>query len=235
MAHIFDVRGSGGEFVLLGDALTLPSSFANNPAILPGSLRYNPLIGTIEMLAPGDNAVATWSSILTDANIAGSYLPITGGTLRGNLGVQGDITVTGTVKATNFDGIATSAEYGADLAERYHADAAYEPGTVLVIGGENEVTACTSPSSKVVAGIVSTRPAYPMNHAAGPDETHPMIALKGRVPCKVVGPIRKGDRLVTSRTPGHAMKAPANAPSCAVLGIALADFDGQQGVVEVKV
>jgi len=92
---------------------------------------------------------------------------------------------------------ATSAEY-ADLAERFEADAAYPPGTVVMLGGEKEITAAMDEASEEVFGVISTRPAYTMNGAAGNDETHPPIAMTGRVPVLVVGKVRKGDRLISA-------------------------------------
>jgi len=123
----------------------------------------------------------------------------------------------------------------ADLAERYAADKFYEEGTVLVIGGEREVTVTSERAATSVAGIVSKNPAFKLNAEAGTDDTHPYIALKGRVPCKVVGPVRKGDRLVSSRAIGHAEVFQMNDSPSAVLGIALETFNGGFGVIEVKV
>ena len=122
----------------------------------------------------------------------------------------------------------------ADLAERYEADAVYEVGTVLVIGGEKEVTTTEQFADTRVAGIVSKNPAYMMNSEAGSDETHPYIALKGRVPCKVVGFIEKGDLLVTSAHPGYATAA-KSVSSGAVIGKALEGNSEGFGVIEVKV
>jgi hypothetical protein len=128
---------------------------------------------------------------------------------------------------------ATQAYY-ADLAERYEADGIYDKGTVLVIGGEKEVTTTETYGDTRVAGIVSTNPAYMMNSEAGNDETHPYIALKGRVPCKVVGTINKGDLLVTSRYPGYAASATSPAVG-SVIGKALGSQSEGFGVVEVLV
>jgi hypothetical protein len=130
---------------------------------------------------------------------------------------------------------ATSAYY-ADLAERYEADAVYEPGTVVIIGGEKEVTVTTVYADHRVAGVISTNPAYRMNSDAGSDETHPYIALRGRVPCKVIGPVVKGALLVTSSTPGHAESWPGQAPVGTIIGKALenATFEGS-GVIEILV
>jgi hypothetical protein len=92
---------------------------------------------------------------------------------------------------------ATSAEY-ADLAERFEADAAYPPGTVVMLGGEKEITIAIDDLSEDVFGVVSTKAAYTMNGAAGSDDTHPPIAMTGRVPVLVTGTVRKGDRLVAA-------------------------------------
>lgn len=130
---------------------------------------------------------------------------------------------------------AASALY-ADIAERYEADAVYEPGTVLMLGGEKEVTLACYSATTAVAGIVSTKPAYMLNSEAGNDETHPYIALKGRVPCKVCGPVKKGDLLVSSGYKhGYATKKQDHDSSDAVIGKALQDFAGPFGVIEVKV
>jgi hypothetical protein len=123
----------------------------------------------------------------------------------------------------------------ADIAERYEADSQYSPGTVLVIGGIKEVTLTDKAADVNVAGIVSTNPAFKLNGAAGDDVTHPYIALKGRVPCKVVGPIKKGNLLVTSQHSGYAQAYSSGDDPLAVFATALEDFEGQTGTVEVKV
>jgi hypothetical protein len=128
---------------------------------------------------------------------------------------------------------ATSAYY-ADLAERYEADREYEPGTVLIIGGDKEVTTTTKFADTRVAGVVSTNPAYLMNKDAGNDKTHPPIALKGRVPCKVHGYIEKGDLLVTSDYAGIAVAAKSVAAG-AVIGKALQSHSQGFGIIEVLV
>jgi len=116
---------------------------------------------------------------------------------------------------------ATQAQY-ADLAEIYKSDADYEPGTVVVFGGEHEVTHCNRLLDHRVAGVVSTAPAYLMNK----DAEGIAVALRGKVPCKVEGPVRKGDLLVTNVTPGTATTltddSPAPAGYC-VIGKSLED------------
>lgn len=98
----------------------------------------------------------------------------------------------GSLTANIFNGTATTARY-ADLAEKYLADKEYEPGTVVTVGGEAEVRASVFGDRAI--GVVSTAPAYMMNSEL---EGGTYVALKGRVPCKVVGSVRKGDRLVAS-------------------------------------
>ena len=129
-----------------------------------------------------------------------------------------------------FHGTSTAARY-ADLAEKYTTDAEYEPGTVLVLGGEKETTLSTSRASINVAGIVSTNPAHLMNSTID----GVAIALSGRVPCKVIGPINKGDLLVTSSTPGYAEAYRDGDSTLAVLGRSLETLPEGPGVIEVKV
>lgn len=134
-------------------------------------------------------------------------------------------TNTGTLNVT-----AAQAKW-ADLAENYVADAQYEPGTVLEFGGDNEVTVA-SDETRRVAGVVSTDPAYLMNsHVEG--EYVVALALTGRVPCKVRGKIRKGDMLVSG---GNGYARPGLDPKMGtVIGKALENFDGIEGVIEVVV
>ena len=137
------------------------------------------------------------------------------------------------VYAHIFDGTATQARF-ADLAENYLGDAQYEPGTVLVFGGDAEVTVCSKKDDTKVAGVVTTNPAHLMNsHLKG--ENVVGVALQGRVPCKVIGEVKKGDMLVTSAVPGYAIVN--NNPTVGtVIGKAVADkTDGGRGVIEVVV
>ena len=136
----------------------------------------------------------------------------------------------GTMYANTFNGTATAAQY-ADLAERYESDKALEPGTVVCFGGDKEVMACAEASHHAVAGVVSTNPAHLMNSEAGSDETHPAIALAGRVPVKVVGPVSKGDLLVSSDVEGRA-KADNDAKAGRILGKAMESADAGEFVIE---
>jgi hypothetical protein len=162
---------------------------------------------------------------ITDANITNASISnLTAGVSPAN--------VYGTWNLAN--GAVFQATY-ADIAERYHADQNYDPGTVLVIGGEYEVTTTDIHGNSCVAGIVSTNPAFALNSEAGDNATHPNIALKGRVPCNVVGPISKGDLLVTANKPGFAERMISMDNPNAVLAIALEDFTGTTGTIEVMV
>lgn len=122
--------------------------------------------------------------------------------------------------AVTFNGTATSAQY-ADLAERYEADAVYEPGTIVCIGGTKEITASSMAADTNVFGVISTAPGYLMNSGAGNNNTHPPVALVGRVPCKVVGRVQKGERLMTSGIPGVAIAFTAGCSESAVIGRSL--------------
>jgi hypothetical protein len=130
---------------------------------------------------------------------------------------------------------ATSAQY-ADVAERFAADTVMEPGTVVELGGSAEITVSKSDLSDKVFGVISTRAAYLMNSGAGTDDTHPPVAMTGRVPVRVVGTIRKGDRLVSAGN-GLARAAEASeATSFNVVGRALEDkFTDDEGLIEAIV
>lgn len=143
----------------------------------------------------------------------------------------------GNLTANVFNGVATQARY-ADLAERYAADSYYDPGTVLVFGGEQEVTTTVNVADTRIAGVVSTNPAYLMNSEAGDNSTHPAIALRGKIPVKVVGIVKKGDVLVSSYLPGYAEVAAnqMNVSAAAIIGKSLEEKnDVGTGIIMVVV
>jgi hypothetical protein len=138
-----------------------------------------------------------------------------------------------TITGGTFSGVSTTAKY-ADLAENYLADAEYAPGTVVVFGGDKEITASNRTHDKRVAGVVSTKPAYLMNSDLV--DSIP-VAFTGRVPCLVRGPVEKGDPLVTSDTYGvaTALNTDLFTPGC-VLGKALESIvDNSIQTIEVAV
>lgn len=139
-------------------------------------------------------------------------------------------TITGTWTLTT--GSTLSATY-ADLAEYYEGDNEYEPGTVVVFGGEKEVTHSMVVNDTRVAGVVTTNPAYIMNKEQSGIKV--CIALTGRVPCKVIGRVKKGDLLTTSNTPGCAIKS-LEPKLGSIIGKALEDkTSGEIGVIEVAI
>jgi len=197
----------------------------------------------------GNGDVITAGNISTTSTTPASFVNLT---VSGNLTVQGTTTsvqnetatgnitpaanVTYNIGSTtawwnNFYGTAVHALY-ADLAENYQADKFYNPGTVLMFGGDQEVT-LASADTTAVAGIVSTNPAHLMNGALTGQYVVP-LALIGRVPCQVIGPVAKGDLLVSA---GFGYAKTNNTPAVGtVLGKALEDFGvSAKGVIEVVV
>ena len=210
-----------------------------------GSAGYSTTTGTVTSVAvtagaglTGGGTVTTSGTINLDIG-AGSYITVN----ANDIAVDATSAATaskvvardanGSFSANIVTATATTARY-ADLAERYEADGVYGPGTVLVFGGDKEVTESTVASHHAVAGVVSTDPAYMMNSEAGNNDTHPYVALTGRVPCKVTGPVSKGDLMVTSTVPGHAM-ADNNATAGRIIGKAIGSNDSGEAVIEVLV
>lgn len=210
-------------------ATALTANTANIVAVRAQSVEVAPpapqagLVAQIDLLTAG----ALWQvTHETGHSLTIAYQSNTAFTLYAN----------GTIRGEHFTGSASSVG-GADLSERYEADAIYEPGTVVVIGGLAEITIGTRFADARVAGVISSAPGLRMNDMAGPDTTHPHVALKGRIPCKIVGPVAKGDILVSSATPGHAQAiAREHVPPAAIVGRALQDFPGSgTGTIEIKV
>jgi len=133
-----------------------------------------------------------------NANVA-LYLPTYTGTLQPSSVTTTAIAGGGTIAGiwTLASGARLNATY-ADLAERFEADAPYDAGTVVELGGDAEVTAVVNELSEDVFGVVSNTAAYLMNAGAGDDSTHPPVAVGGRVQVKVIGKVRKGQRLVSA-------------------------------------
>lgn len=171
-----------------------------------------------------------------NANVA-AYLPTYTGNLQPALVTTSAIAGGGTISGiwTLSSGARLNATY-ADLAERFEADTTYDPGTVVELGGDAEVTAVINELSEDVFGVVSNTAAYLMNAGAGTDETHPPIAVGGRVLVKVTGKVRKGQRLVSAGN-GIARAAKAGeATSFNTIGRALAHkTDDSVGTVEAFV
>ena len=176
--------------------------------------------GTVYTAAqPNITSVGTLTSLGVSGALTTTQLTAGANTTAGN--ITGNWTLTAGSRLT--------ATY-ADLAEYYEADVKYLPGTVLMFGGDKEVTLAEDGTSKV-AGVVSTNPAYVMNATCPGLLT--AVALQGRVPCKVRGKISKGDMLISG---GNGFARPNQFPAMGtVIGKALQDFDGYEGVIEVAV
>ena len=172
-----------------------------------GNITGANLIGSTTMSATGN---ITAGGLISLGSITGTSLTLTG---AGNI-VAGNLTVSGILN-NNANGVgnigssdfyfntvfakSTSAQY-ADLAEHYESDSDYVPGTVVVFAGDKEITVTSQHADARVAGVISTNPAYLMNSTG----LGLPVALRGRVPVNVVGPVTKGDSLVTSSQPGFA-------------------------------
>jgi len=194
------------------------------------------------MYANGDPI--SFAGTYSNSNVA-AYLP----TYNGNiLTVQtqattlttGANTTAGTMTGnwTLSTGSRLAATY-ADLAERFESDAPYDPGTVVELGGPAEITAVKYELSEDVFGVISDNMAFLMNNGAGSNDTHPAVAMTGRVRVKTLGTVRKGQRLVSAGE-GHARAAEdGEASAFNVIGRALedkttTDFGTVEAIVTIK-
>ena len=187
-----------------------------------GNLRTGGLISATGNITGGNLSVGTGT--VTVGNIVNSNA----GNAVGNIG-----------SSTNYFNtvfaLATSAQY-ADLAERYAADAVLEPGTVVDLGGSHEITQSQQDLSDAVFGVISTSAAYMMNSGAGDNNTHPPVAIVGRVPTKVLGIVRKGDRLVSAGNGCARAAQPGEATWLNVIGRSLENKDSDGlGTIEATV
>jgi hypothetical protein len=228
----------GGSATVTANAATLTGTTLNS-SVVASSLTS---VGNLTALSANGNISTTGNVIAAKYYGDGSSLT---GVVATGIGNLTSITV-GNITNANTNGVgnigsstnsfntifarATSAQY-ADIAECYLADAAYTPGTVLEFGGKFEVTESTDESQRI-AGVVSTNPAYVMNDQLQGQHVV-QVALLGRVPCRVRGKIFKGDFMVAG---GSGYARPTAYPKFgAVIGKALEDFDGVDGVIEIVV
>jgi hypothetical protein len=181
--------------------------------------------------ADGDFAVTVAGSDVTISNTQ------TNGDLLFRANVAGTPTTVMTINGADgtISGTQINANY-ADVAERFEADSVYAPGTVVELGGSAEITQVTGDLSENVFGVISTRAAYLMNSQAGSNETHPPVAMTGRVPVKVVGQVLKGERLVSAGNGLARAARTGEATAFNVIGRALRDkLDHSEGTVEAIV
>ena len=202
--------------------------------------RYPLIVNTgaaqIQELASGDNLNLTGSNISAVTNITASgRITVNSGAnvtaiANGASSGVGNIGASGAGFNTVF-AKSTSAQY-ADLAENYSADSEYQAGTVVVFGGSSEITISNISHDTRGAGVISTQPAYLMN--AGSDGLP--VALTGRVPCQVQGPVAKGDRLVNISAGIAGRFDPALGELGCVLGKSLEDLaENQVKLIEIAV
>ena len=202
---------------LTAQAATITANLAVSHVNVTNSVQAATVNGTTAVTG----AAGTFS-----ANVGASHVNVTNSVQATTGNFSGNVT------ASYFVGTATEAIY-ADLAENYQADTTYDPGTVLVFGGEQEVTVTSVSHDERVAGIVSTQPAYLMNTGSG----SVAVGLTGRLPCMVQGPVNKGTLLVTSATPGvaQALDKAQWTPGC-VIGKSLEAIEGDSvALIEVAV
>lgn len=184
--------------------------------------------GAISLAPGGSNVLVISTTGLTFSQSLGNIT--TGNILNSNGNGVGNIGNSTNYYNTVF-AKATSAQY-ADIAEMYVADAYYEPGTVLSFGGTQEVTMSKVTSDTRIAGVVSQNPSYLMNSTQVGDHVV-AVALVGRVPTFVQGPVSKGDMMVSA---GNGVAIACNQPAMGtVIGKALESFDGTTGKIELVV
>ena len=218
----------------------------------------------VTFLGSGNSlTIATTGNISTTGNVTGNYIVGNGSQLTGLAATYGNANVanylptfSGTLQVGNIinangNGVgnigngsayfntvfakATSAQY-ADVAERFAADAVYEAGTVVELGGSQEITRSLQELSETVFGVISTQAAYLMNSGAGSDLTHPPVAMTGRVPVQCTGVVHKGDRLVSAGNGVARSAQPGEATAFNTIGRALVDkLDLDLGTVEAIV
>ena len=204
--------------------------------VTSGNLSGTSIVGTLTTGSQTNiTSVGTLGSLSVTGNIVGGNLITAGLASLSSIAKTGSNAVGNIGSSSNYFNqvfaTATTALY-ADLAEKYSADADYEPGTVVSFGGAAEVTVSTVNTDRKIAGVVSANPSYLMNAGLESDHTV-VVALQGRVPCKVVGAVRKGDMMISAGN-GRA-QACEDPPVGAVLGKALENFDGIEGTIEVVV
>jgi hypothetical protein len=194
------------------------------------------LTGTLSTAAQTNiTSVGTLGALTVTGNVSGGNL-ITAGLVSTSSIVKTGSNAVGNIGSSSsyFNTVfaqATSALY-ADLAEKYVADAEYAPGTVVVFGGDKEVTVTSTDADRAVAGVVSTNPSYIMNGGLEAEYVA-TVALTGRVPCRVTGTVRKGDLMVSA---GYGLARAEQDPRVGtVIGKALENHEGADGVIEVVV
>jgi hypothetical protein len=168
---------------------------------------------TANVVVVSPTGITTSGSLTINSGAAATAIVNGAGNAVGNIGSS-------TSYFNQVFAVATSALY-ADVAERFEADEVLDPGTVVELGGAKEITRSRLELSENVFGVISTKPAFTMNGGAGENDTHPAVAMTGRVPVKVTGIINKGDRLVSAGDGLARAAGPGEATSFNIIGRAL--------------
>ena len=242
---------TGSSFTASGTIIAATvnaATIGNAGAILTGSsfTASSTIIAATVNAATIGNTGATLTGTLSSGaqnNITSATSVTAVGTLTG-LTVSGSIVPSANLSVNlgdtthwfnNIYGTAIHAQY-ADLAERFASDQPYSAGTVVELGGPAEIMAAGQDLSDNVFGVISTNAAYLMNSGAGSNTTHPPVAVQGRVPVRVTGTIRKGDRLVSAGNGLARAGARNEITAWNVIGRALADkLDSGEGLIEAVV
>jgi len=240
------IRTSG-----VGQTMSVSLGILNNTGLTVGSnsdLKAS-VVGTTATIQ-NQTQDGNVNFVVNDGGVTTTVMTLDGANGTVNFGATASVTLAGITKSgANASGnigstsnyfnrvfaTATTALY-ADVAERFAADTEYAPGTVVELGGANEITCALNDLSDNVFGVISTRAAFLMNGGAGEDDTHPPVAMTGRVPVRCVGAVKKGDRLVSAGNGLARSALPGEATAFNVIGRSLVDkTDLNEDMVEAIV
>jgi hypothetical protein len=191
------IDGSTSNVTMAANLLVSSNVNATNGVFTNAVATGNVTAANVTVSANVNASQGVFSSNVKAANVVvTANVNAVAGIYSGNVTAANYIT-SGNINASYLIGTAIQSFY-ADLAERFEADADYSPGTVLAIGGSAEVTIENQELSENVFGVISTNAGFLLNGSAGSNSTHPQVAVNGRVPVRVIGKIKKGDRLVSA-------------------------------------
>jgi hypothetical protein len=232
---------------LVGAQVPLFQGTATNAQSLDGNAASAFMLKNTNQTTTGTFGILNNTGLTVGVNqdlklgVTGTTATISNQTSNGNIAfsvnIGGTPTTVMNINGANgtISGNQINANY-ADVAERFHADVEYPAGTVVELGGVNEITKVSAELSDSVFGVISTRAAYLMNSQAGTDATHPPVAMTGRVPVKTIGQVRKGDRLVSAGNGFARAARTGEATAFNVIGRALTDkTTDNEGTVEAIV
>jgi hypothetical protein len=222
--------GSGGNtFVITNGNLVAVTGVKTDNYYYANGSPFNPTgtynNGNVFDYLTGGNSIVQFTGNIAPGRVTTQVITAGANTTTANITGNWSLTTGSRLNATY-----------ADLAERFEADAYYDAGTVVEMGGDKEITAVQYELSDDVFGVVSDTAAYLMNSGAGDDTTHPPIAVGGRVKVKVIGIVKKGQRLVSAGNGIARAAKPGEATAFNIIGRALENkTTTDTGVVEAFV